>query len=166
VPASSCLQPISEHQSVTRSRVSPARSLKQNCHSRIQCSESDSHQCPRQLSIPRASTTAQPRVSVCPLIMVASACLLYRKEFRVRRIDMSKYRSVELICALVTGHGYKLSWLLFIDLDQRPPISSSLKISLTFLSVCLISHHLRLLVTSTFTLTSVSLRTLLNSTHY
>ena len=35
-------------------------------------------------------------------------CLLYRKELHARRIDMPKYRSVELICALVTGYGLKL----------------------------------------------------------
>jgi len=35
-------------------------------------------------------------------------CLLYQKELRARQINMPKYRSVELICALETGCGLKL----------------------------------------------------------
>ena len=93
-------------------------------------------------------------------------CLLYRKELHARRIDMPKYRSVELICALVTGCGLKLLVAVIYRPGSKATDMTSLTISLTSLSVCPISRHLWLLVISTSTLTFVSLSTLLNSIHY
>ena len=58
--------------------------------------------CPRWLSV-------RPRSCVSNLTTNhGGVCLLYRKELRARRIDIPNYRSVELICALVTGCGLQL----------------------------------------------------------